>query len=92
VKYFPMSSLSIGATLVKASLAKCQMAALNLETSVNATSKRLNEKKILQVVQRAKAAIKKADIKELNVHLDEAKNLLHLALDCYGTHDTRLYG
>jgi hypothetical protein len=31
------------ATLLKASLAKCQMAALNLETLVNAISKRLLE-------------------------------------------------
>jgi hypothetical protein len=68
------------ATLLKASLAKCQMAALNLETLVNASSKCLNEKKRLQVVQRVKAVLKKkAEIKELKARLDEAKNLLHLA-------------
>jgi hypothetical protein len=77
------------ATLLKASVAKCQIAASKLEIKVTANSKLLNRKKRWQILQRVKAVLKKPEIKELKAHLDEAKDLLQLALITY---DTRLYG
>jgi hypothetical protein len=71
------------ASLLKASLAKCQTAALNLETKVTAISKPLNQKRRWQFVQRVKAVLKKPEIKELKILLDEAKDLLQLALVTY---------